>query len=434
MLLALFSSTAAGLTGFGDAVLYHVLYAVLEALLLVPADGLRAAVALIAVVALTQLPLLLRFAGGASLRRMLPYALALNLTAIPFSALGAWLLFRADLATLKTFVGLFFLAFASARLTGAALEAVRERRRTAAAAATMASAAAPVTTTAEAAAATAGAAAAQPAPAAPAAAACEPQSGASGDGGPTSATAAAEDVAGDGDLNVVAPRLPLAGAALAWLDANVAPISRLSPTPVSVRASLLALLAAGSLSGFLSGLMGVGGPPLMVAFTLLVVDKDDIRAISALFALLELPARISVLASQGGGGSGENSGADGGSGGFSAVNAPLAACTVAGAMLGFCSGTYARRFLDSASVLRVLLGIVLLASGILLGALENGAVAASFCAGVAAWAAALAALALRPDVADRLGVGLQSEGAASGDSAGARSKDAGAGEMATSPL
>ena len=60
MLLALFSSTAAGLTGFGDAVLYHVLYAVLEALLLVPADGLRAAVALIAVVALTQLPLLLR--------------------------------------------------------------------------------------------------------------------------------------------------------------------------------------------------------------------------------------------------------------------------------------------------------------------------------------------------------------------------------------
>jgi len=143
----------------------------------------------------------------------------------------------------------------------------------------------------------------------------------------------------DGDLTLVssAPSsspLARAAGALRWAEARLHPISRLAPVPYSARASLLLLLCTGCLSGFLSGLMGVGGPPLMVAFSLLVVDKDDIRAISALSCLFELPTRVAVMWRQ----------SVGGADGFGAVDAALAGCTSAGALLGFSAGGFLRRF------------------------------------------------------------------------------------------
>ena len=386
--LALCASLSAGLTGFGDAVLYVVLWSAGEALALVPADALREAAALVAVVSLTQAPLLL-VAARRELPRMLPYAVAMNLSAVPFSALGAWVLYHAAVDTLKRFVGVFFLLFSATRLTGTALAIARARR---AAAAEAAAAVAVAAANAEAAAqapldgsadgAVAAAARVPPAlqvPPAPAA--------------PTGISDA------DSDITVVAlPPASLsalrerAGQTLRWAEARLHPISHLAPQPYSVRASLLLMLCAGCLSGLLSGLMGVGGPPLMVAFSLLVVEKDDIRAISALFCLFELPTRIAVMWSQG----------QGSGGGFAAVDAALGACTSAGALIGFSTGGYLRRYVDSANILRVLLVIVLVASGVLLGALESAAVALAFAGGLAAWAAAIAALLTRPELEERI--------------------------------
>jgi len=387
--LALCASLSAGLTGFGDAVVYVVLWGACDALALVPQGALREAAAFIAIVALTQAPLLL-VSARRELARMLPYSVAMNASAVPFSALGAWVLYHAEVVALKRFVGSFFLIFAAARLSGTVLAIARERRAAAAAAeaaaaAGAAGAAAGASTAAEAVvgvnAALASAAeipAAHTAPEAPAL----PSRG--GEGGV------------DGDLTLVssAPSsspLARAAGALRWAEARLHPISRLAPVPYSARASLLLLLCTGCMSGFLSGLMGVGGPPLMVAFSLLVVDKDDIRAISALYCLFELPTRVAVMWRQ----------SVGGADGFGAVDAALAGCTAAGALLGFSAGGFLRRFVDSANILRVLLAIVLVASGVLLGALESGAVALAFAAGLGAWAAALALHVARPEIADR---------------------------------
>ena len=404
-----------------------MLWSAADALALVPSGALRLAAALIAVVALTQAPLLL-FAARRELARMLPYSVAMNLSAIPLSALGSWVLYHADVVALKRFVGAFFLLFSTARLSAAALALARERherRLGAAAAAAPAAAATELGTP---------AAAALEAPSAPFASALvltapkdaaglatpiaaapplppPPQQqhypqlppqivGVGGDAAsPPSPSGADAAAAADADIIVVssAPSSSLfarAGRALRWAEARAHPISHLAPVPYSVRASLLLMLCTGCMSGFLSGLMGVGGPPLMVAFSLLVVDKDDIRAISALYGLFELPTRVTVMWRQ-------SAAADNGSG-FAAVDATLAACTVAGALIGFNTGSFARRFVDSVGILRVLLGIVLVASGVLLGALESGAVALAFACGVAAWAAAIGALLTRPELADRL--------------------------------
>ena len=416
--LALCASLSAGLTGFGDAVLYIVLWSAADALALVPGGALRLAAALIAVVALTQAPLLL-FAARRELARMLPYAVAMNLSAIPLSALGSWVLYHADVVALKRFVGAFFLLFATARLSAAAFALARERReRRLGAAAAAASAAAGTELDAP-------AAAALEAPSAPLASApvltAAPKDTApqpppqlvsiGGDAAPPPSPSGADAAASVADADIIvvssAPSSSLfarAGRALRWAEARAHPISHLAPVPYSVRASLLLMLCTGCMSGFLSGLMGVGGPPLMVAFSLLVVDKDDIRAISALYGLFELPTRVTVMWRQ-------SAAADNGSG-FAAVDATLAACTVAGAFIGFNTGSFARRFVDSVGILRVLLGIVLVASGVLLGALESGAVALAFACGVAAWAAAIGTLLARPELADRLAKLLSGGGVA----------------------
>jgi hypothetical protein len=103
---------------------------------------------------------------------------------------------------------------------------------------------------------------------------------------------------------------------------------------------------------------------MMIAFMLLRLDKNMIMALSGTYSLFELPVRLFILAT-----------ADGS--GFDPDEWPVYVSIATAAVLGFQLGLLLRRRLDSAAVLRVLLTLIFLSSGILLGMLSNVAAAVS---------------------------------------------------------
>jgi hypothetical protein len=151
-----------------------------------------------------------------------------------------------------------------------------------------------------------------------------------------------------------------------------------SVSPVySVRATLGTLFGTGVLSGLLGGLFGTGGPPQMIAFAVLKVDKDIIRGVSMVYGLLECGMRVIMFTTSEGNV-------------FSAAEWPIYVGIAVASWVGFVVGTWLRRYADTDMIIRMLLLLVFTSSAILLGALTTHAVAIGFAVAGAAWLGLLA--------------------------------------------
>lgn len=387
-----------GLTGFGDAIMFHILFNIAGALGLVETGSrevLAKAVTYTTVLSLSNLPAAL-FVARDHLRLVLPFAATVAITGIPMVTVGASLLFHADLHALKVFVGLFFLTFAVGKLTSACVGIARsstadQAPRVEASVTSSSSASDKVEPT---------AALSGDSPpvavesfvsspdcvsvtssvvqiAAESPSASEPHAQSSG---PASQAGGSGIDAGSGVDNDLIVTAPLSQAA--FHDRLLSRIRPISPVH-SIKATLLFCLAAGSLSGLLNGLLGTGGPPQMIAYALLHLHKDTIRAMSACYGGFELPMRVYMFTS-----------ADGNV--FDVNDWPEYLSVAVAGWIGFGLGTSLRRFADTDAIIRILLVLVFASSAILLGALENPALAVAYVIGGLAWGAMLLVLLLRP--------------------------------------
>lgn len=467
-LLVLACGFVAGLTSFGDAILFHVLWAVCGAAGVVPKghDSLTKAVLFLSLMPLANLPLQLWLTRH-ELVRALPYGLAMSTTSLGMVVVGARLLFYGDFDALKLSIGAVFLVFSSVRLTSsiAALGAQRAARTTVAAGTGDGdgSAGKTVELTAPTATAASPDMTANPHLAAPS----PPQLMADGEDGAPGAIAI-EVVAGDApaekrlddsvttslppppasvlpppplppvepstttttpdprpastpvvsnaflsptqSTNDISALLPGGGISPPPPPTSPPPPAAAAPTPKPLPAwvprplarllrllhpvspvaspptSLAAFVVTGVGSGIMGGAFGMSGPPQMVAFSLLRVAKDDLRAISTVNGVTELAARLYMFAT-------------GGTQTFEASEWAIYVGIIAASWVGFSSGTLVRRSVDTDAIIRLLLCLVFLAAAIMLGALERAAVAGGMAGAAVAWAAILAVLYYRPPAA-----------------------------------
>jgi uncharacterized membrane protein YfcA len=335
---------------------------------------------------LANLPLFLYIIRG-DIRRVLAYAAAVAITGVPMVQVGANLLFSADLAALKIFVGLFFLLFAVARLSLSVMGLARRKLGLAAAgdsnhSSSNATAVSLNTSVIE----------------TPPSISVDPDAIGEEKGGkvakitttptkvsttsPSSTTSSSSSSREDGsDLIVTAPLTQSSGP-LSFLDPLFTRLHPISPSH-SVRATIALCVLAGSLAGLLNGLLGTGGPPQMIAYALLAFDKDTIRAMSGTYGAMELPMRVYMFTS-----------AEGNV--FSVDDWPEYLLVAIAAWVGFGVGTSLRRFVDTDAVVRILLVLVFASSAILLGALENGGVAITYVVWACVWGGSLVSCVVFP--------------------------------------
>ena len=426
---AALSSVIAGLTTYGDAILFHICSTLSRLTgLAAPSSSedeeLRFAVLCTTVMTVVTYFVACYLARG-EVRRCLPYGLTMAVTGLSMVPVGSSLLFGGDLGPVKVGTGFFFASFATYYLTLSFREEAKGRlqgrsdgppggpdplpqRRPAAATAAAAEEAAGK-----------GAAAVEVGGqgslilVAQAAAAEE----AAGKG------AAAVEVGGQDSLILVAQaaqnpgrcfvpwpepqaeweaapaqdcRVHVAGGGWWWwwwrsalapaplqraaeyVDSALHPLS--AATPPS--RALLILLLAGAGAGFLNGLLGTGGPPQMLAWAVIGAHKDLARATWVVYASLEVPLRIYFTVT----GPNWNPSAEG------AIYAAVGAASLVSYLLG----SYLRRHCNTRAILRVMLLVVGLSSSILMGALSSGGVAGGCIAGAGVVGAWLLALRLAP--------------------------------------
>jgi hypothetical protein len=339
------SSIVAGLTTYGDAILFHICatLARLSGAAAAAADEsaeLRFSVLCTTIMSLVGYPLSLYFARREVLR-CLPYGLTMATTGLAMVPVGASLLFSGDLGGVKVATGVFFACFAVHYLTLSFREEAVERLR-----------------------------GEPPLP--------PPGNGGERDPLPQRAPAAAAALAPR-----AGPLAPLACAAN-WVDRTLLPLS----SGMRPSTALFVLLFAGAGAGFLNGLLGTGGPPAMLAWAVIGAHKDLVRGSSSVYASLEVPLRVFVTASN----PEWNPARDGAT--YAAVGAS--------SVVAFLAGTWLRRFCDTRAILRVMLLVVGLSSSILMGALQSSAVAGGCAAGAAAVGAWLLALRVAPASVARL--------------------------------
>lgn len=444
--LGFICSVVAGLTSFGDAIMWHVLWALCGAIGLISTssrESLTKAVLYLTVMPLANLPIGL-YVSRKQLWPCAPYGFTMAVTGLCFVSVGAWLLFHADLTALKIGVGIFFISFSVLKLTSsvAGWGLKRQEKRAGATASATASVGAeappaaalqPLSGNSEGATAdlspvdTLGSevavnalrssqvkAGAAPAPetAADEWAKVEPIGGWGGYAASTSGAAAssapglsrtASAVPGAAPAPAVSSASILKSTPACNADANAAPPARLPAflhpvwrlwrrvstrlSPISPRyapgSCLGILFATGTASGLLGGMMGTGGPPQMMAFAVLAVDKDVIRGVSMVYGLLETGLRV-VMFTTGAGSP------------FDANEWPIYAGIAVASWAGFAAGTFLRRWADTEAIIRLLLLLVFMSSAILLGALQDRAVAAVFVVAGIAWLVSLAYVFRKP--------------------------------------
>jgi uncharacterized membrane protein YfcA len=333
---------------------------------------------------------------------VLGYALANASTGVPMVVVGASLLFSADLFALKLFVGLFFLLFSVVKLSAAAVgvgkrklaaervakEQAEEAKKPAAAASDL-----PVGGSEAAAAWEEAAGESLPSPAEAAAADPALAEGAVHKPSAGAETRAEED---GSDLIVVSPvpgadmPTPTSSASThrssslfsSCLSAQIAKLPPISAT-YSVKATVIAFIISGAFAGLLNGLLGTGGPPQMVVFSILEVDKETIRSMSAIYGAFLLPVRAYMFTQAQGNV-------------FNPDDWPTYLSVAVASWGGFLGGTLLRRRADTDAIIRVLLVLVFASSAILLGALEDAGLAAAYVVGGLLWGGALFGLVLRP--------------------------------------
>jgi hypothetical protein len=169
----------------------------------------------------------------------------------------------------------------------------------------------------------------------------------------------------------------------------------LSPLPM-----LLLLVPAAMCGGVLGGLMGAGGPPLMAAYSILDLDKDVLRGFGVVPSCFML-VRLALYTS--------NEGAV-----AQASEAALYALIMAGGLAGVSAGARLRPWVDGERVVLLILGLVWLASGLLLGLFVEAGVTAGYGAGAVAAAGLWAAAARSARCAARMGCGRRQAGLAQG--------------------
>lgn len=347
--LCIICSICSGLTSFGDAILFQVLWSCAAASGLIPDNraSLIVATSVTSLQGLSNLPIMLVQARK-QLWTATPYGLvagAFGSMAVPVGA--SLLYYSGDLATLKICIGVFFLFFSVVKLTSAARSAGL-RRVSAGNFSQLA----------------------------------EGKSNETDDG--------LEH--GEATTNAPFPPPPAAppnaSGALeppAWVPARLRPyltLGRISPS-ASVPATFGGLACAGVGAGLLGSMWGTGGPPQMVAYSMLGVDKDYIRAVSAAYSVLELATRIWVYATEA-------------ASPFRAGDWPIYVAILLCSWTGFGIGSALRAHADTDAIIRMLLALVFASSSILLGALDSAGVAAAFAVGSVAWVGLLVALVLRP--------------------------------------
>lgn len=129
----------------------------------------------------------------------------------------------------------------------------------------------------------------------------------------------------------------------------------------TARWEALVLLLAGIAAGLGGGSIGINGPPIVVAFTILRdrLSKDDMRAISVSYFLIELvTVRLPLLISSG------------------LLNLPIVTCLgIAGAALcGLALGSSLRSFVDTDSIILVLVVLVHVSAWLMLVGTAGSAV------------------------------------------------------------
>lgn len=439
--LGFICSVVAGLTSFGDAIMWHVLWALCGAIGLISTssrESLTKAVLYLTVMPLANLPIGL-YVSRKQLWPCAPYGFTMAVTGLCFVSVGAWLLFHADLTALKIGVGSFFISFSVLKLTGSVaswgLKRQEKKAATSAGAADGGATAtskplseaagkagvdsSPVDTggsqvalealsasTSHSTAAAAEWAKVEPiggwggyAPAGGAAAVPVPVVAYVGSAAATSAVGVGGSVnaksSSDAALSSSLSSSSAAAAAAppAKLPSCLHPLWRLWRRvsarlhPISPRYApgpcLGILFATGTASGLLGGMMGTGGPPQMMAFALLAVDKDVIRGVSMVYGLLETGLRVAMFTT----GAGSP---------FDANEWPIYAGIAVASWAGFGAGTFLRRWADTEAIIRLLLLLVFMSSAILLGALQNRAVAATFIVAGIAWLLGLAYVFRKP--------------------------------------
>ena len=115
--IAFICGIASGLTGFGDAILFHVLFALSIAAGLLPlsSEATIRAVGFVTVISLSVMPQLI-WSSRRELLRVFPYSVVMGLSGLPMVPVGTVLLLTGDLSILRSIVGALFLAFSGLRL------------------------------------------------------------------------------------------------------------------------------------------------------------------------------------------------------------------------------------------------------------------------------------------------------------------------------
>ena len=128
--VALVSSVSMGLTSFGDAIVFHSLWAAAGALGLYDAshDTLASAVLYIVIMPLACLPAML-WATRADLRRCAGWGTLCASSSVTTIPLGAALLLHTDVGLLKVCAGCFFLLFSVSQILASAARGGGRRPR-----------------------------------------------------------------------------------------------------------------------------------------------------------------------------------------------------------------------------------------------------------------------------------------------------------------
>ena len=129
------------------------------------------------------------------------------------------------------------------------------------------------------------------------------------------------------------------------------------------------LLVAGLGAGILGGMLGVHGPPIVVGFSLLRLGKDETRATFVVFAILSLIVRLVLFVQDG----------------VDSSRWPVYVTVCVVSVSSFLLGTWLRQGLDGPTVMRCLLGIVLAGSCLQLGVTESPVAAGVVLPVVAVW-------------------------------------------------
>jgi uncharacterized membrane protein YfcA len=119
------------------------------------------------------------------------------------------------------------------------------------------------------------------------------------------------------------------------------------------------LLVGGLASGFLGGMLGTSGPPLIVAYSLLALEKDAVRGVTVSMQSLVIGVRIYVLVTSAGSV-------------FDWIGEwHIYAGIVVCAWAGFTVGAAIRERCDSRTILLILSTLLVVSAAIMLGALED---------------------------------------------------------------